>query len=201
MAAPPEKTLADLNGKWVLNKELSSDTNPGLALQGIGWLTRKAVGLATVTLNIKQYNAPASEPSTASDDFVHIDVEQTATGGLKGTTEHRTLDFEFRPHSDWMFGSNKGRSKWATPADIEDPFLKKGEVEWIEDDSEKSGPNGETHVYNEVVNLDASGGWTAKQAWGFQIIGGKRHYVRNIVIAKGSERVELRLVYDYLGLS
>lgn len=58
-----------------------------LTLQGVGWFTRKAIQLATVTLDINQYR---------DDNGVeHIDIEQTATGGIKGTTENRTLDWTY----------------------------------------------------------------------------------------------------------
>lgn len=56
-------------------------------LQGIGWFKRRAISLATITLDIKQYR---------DDEGVeHIDIEQTATGGIKGTTENRTLDWTY----------------------------------------------------------------------------------------------------------
>jgi hypothetical protein len=56
-----------------------------LALQGIGWFIRKAIGLATVSLEVKQYEGPPSEDSPADAPHVtHVDIEQTATGGLKG---------------------------------------------------------------------------------------------------------------------
>lgn len=43
--------------------------------------------MATITLAVKQYR---------DDDGVeHIDIEQTATGGIKGTTENRTLDWTY----------------------------------------------------------------------------------------------------------
>lgn len=58
-----------------------------LTLQGIGWIVRKAISIATITLDVKQYR---------DDEGVeHIDIEQTATGGVKGTTENRTLDWTY----------------------------------------------------------------------------------------------------------
>lgn len=54
-------------------------------MQGISWFTRKAIALANLMLDIKQYR---------DDDGVeHIDIVQTLTGGIKGTTENRTLDW------------------------------------------------------------------------------------------------------------
>lgn len=176
------------------NKTQSSSIEPGLALQGVGWVTRKAVSMATLTLDIKQFAAPPSPPADAAGPAVaHIVIEQTGTGGLKGSTEKRCLDYVFREHSDWLFGHVKGQTKWVTPADVSDPFLGSG---WLEGDDEKGGPDGETHVLSYVESLDSS--WTATQIWGFKLIDGVRKHVRNVVIAKGSERVELQLVYDYL---
>jgi hypothetical protein len=41
-------------------------------------------------------------------------VDQVATGGIKGTSEHRALDWQYRPHSDWLFGELQGRSRLTT---------------------------------------------------------------------------------------
>ncbi|KAL2270211.1 hypothetical protein VTJ83DRAFT_2395 [Remersonia thermophila] len=194
MAAPANKNIGDLNGKWVMNKTLSSDIAPGLALQGINWVVRKAVSLATLTLHITVYTAPPSPPADPSGPQVtHIEIQQTGTGGLKGTLEKRCLDYTFRDHTDYLFGHVKGQSKWINADEITDPFLKSG---WLEGESEKGGPNGETHIISHVESYD--NGWTATQIWGFKEIDGLRRHVRNVVIAKGSERVELQLVYDWL---
>jgi hypothetical protein len=149
--------------------------------------------LTTLTLDIKQYEAPPAPPSTVTEPVTHIDIIHTATAGLKGTTELRSLDYMFRPHSDWFFGPVQGQSKFIATTDIEDAYLAQG---WLESDEEKGGPNGETHVLSHVESTES--GWTATQIWGFQIVAGERRYCRNIVIAKGAERVEFRLVYDWI---
>lgn len=159
------------------NKTLSDSADPALALQGVGWLTRKAVGLASVTLHVKEYVDEAG--------LTHVDIQQTATGGVKGTTENRTFDNTFREHSDWLFGNVKGRTGWVASKDeITDEYLKKG---WEQAQTE--------FVVGYVESLDR--GWTATQVWGFQEVNGERRYARNIVVAKGDERVEMRLVYDF----
>ncbi|ETS87239.1 hypothetical protein PFICI_01067 [Pestalotiopsis fici W106-1] len=192
MAAPASKTIGDLNGKWVMNKTLSDSPEPGLALQGIGYLTRKAIGFATVTLEVKQYT---------EEGVPHVDIEQTATGGLKGTSEKRTVDNTPREHADWLFGKVKARSFFIKHEDLPgriqaelggDEFLA---GDWIVADEEKTGPDGALHLVNWV---EAEAGWTAAQVWGFQLIGGERRYARNIVIKKGDKKVELRLVYDFV---
>ncbi|KAK3949279.1 hypothetical protein QBC32DRAFT_349566 [Pseudoneurospora amorphoporcata] len=194
MAAPANKTIGDLSGKWVMNKSLSSDLDPGLKLQNISFLTRKLVTSVTLTLDVKQFSAPPSPPAEAcAPAVIHIEIEQTGTGGIKGTSEKRCLDNVFRDHKDWLFGHVKGQTRWVSGDDIEDAFLKSG---WIETEEEKKGPNGETHVLSYVESY--TDGWTATQIWGFKILEGERRHVRNVVIAKGSERVEMQLVYDYL---
>jgi len=186
MAAPPEITLKDLTGAWVMNKTLSDDTDAVLALQGVSWFTRKAIAWATITLHTKQY--------TPSDGITHIDIDQTATGGVKGTTENRLLDWTERSHSDYMFGDLKGKSRWVNlDGEGLDSFLTEG---WLE---EEAGPNGEKHVQSWVLN--EANGWTAEQIWGFAIVEGARYHTRRVVVTKGEEVLKIRLVYDWQGRS
>lgn len=149
--------------------------------------------MSTITLDVKQYIAPPSPPNSDTAPVTHIEIAQTGTGGLKGTAEVRCLDLQWREHSDWMFGHVKGQSRFVAAADIADEFLKKG---WLEGEEEQGGPAGETHIESYVESLE--NGWTARQIWGFQTVDGERRYSRNVLVQKGAERVEIRLVYDYL---
>ncbi|KAI0008808.1 hypothetical protein F4779DRAFT_417164 [Xylariaceae sp. FL0662B] len=212
MAAPATKTIKDLTGTWVINKTLSDSTEPVLALQGVGWLTRKAIGAATVTLHVKQYEGLPGAPSTSTAPVTHVDIEQTVTGGLKGNAEARCLDYEFREHSDWLFGHVRGQSRWAGPADLAALVADKragGRLppagtndadavtsDWLEGESEAGGPAGESHIWNYVESLDA--GWTVVQVWGFQTIGGERRHVRSVVAAKDGKFVSIKLIYDWV---
>ncbi|KAI9842034.1 MAG: hypothetical protein M1837_007530 [Sclerophora amabilis] len=182
MAAPDSRNIKNLNGAWVMNKTLSDDPDPILALQGVGWLIRKAISYATITLHIKQY-VGEDEPGQPT----HIDIEQKATGGISGTTERRTLDWQERGHTDGIFGAVTGRSRWTKLEDVEDPFLKKG---WLEAEAKENG------VVQSYVESDGNG-WTANQIWGFEEIDGNRYYVRHVVVTKEDERREARLVYDF----
>ncbi|OCL02374.1 hypothetical protein AOQ84DRAFT_443416 [Glonium stellatum] len=191
MAAPDSVTIKDLTGNWVMNKSLSGDTDSVLALQGIGWLTRKAIGLATVTQHLKQYFDEKDATIT------HIDFSQTATGGIKGTTELRTLDYQWRPHSDHLFGDLKGRSRWIKLADLDEAnedqnFLRQ---DWLPESAE--GELVESYVENDI------NGWTGHQVWGFQEVevSGKkeRRHVRNVVVRKAEEVRRIKLVFDWAG--
>lgn len=190
----PQKGHNHLTTPSPQNKGQSGVLEPVLALQGIGWLTRKAVGLATFTLDIKHFNAPPAPPGEPSGGPVsHIEIDQLGTGGIKGTSEKRCLDSLYREHSDWLFGTVKGQSRWIDIAEVDDAFLKAG---FLEGDEEKGGPNGEKHILSHVENEER--GWTASQIWGFKIVEGVRKYVRNVVVSKGAERVEIQLVYDWV---
>ncbi|RDW79843.1 hypothetical protein BP6252_04481 [Coleophoma cylindrospora] len=114
----PEITIGDLSGKWLINKKLSDETAPVLELQGIGWLLRKVIGLATVTLDVRQY--------VGEDGNVHIDIINVATG-IQGISEIRTLDWAPREHSDYIFGKQKGQSRFVNfdSGLIDDDYLRR----------------------------------------------------------------------------
>ena len=109
---------------------------------------RKLISMATVTLTISQY----IEKGT---NITHIDIQQVATGGISGTTENRTLDWELREHKDGIFGNCKGKSRWVKMTDLEKgpdrEWLTKG---WLD---ENEGEHVQAYVINEEV------GWTAEQ--------------------------------------
>ncbi|KAF2204455.1 hypothetical protein GQ43DRAFT_364513 [Delitschia confertaspora ATCC 74209] len=199
MAAPSEVTIKDLTGKWVMNKSLSDSTDPVLSLQGVGWLTRKAIGIATITQDLKQYNAP-SDADPSGPAVVHIDFDQIVTGGLQGTSEKRTLDHQWRPHSDHIFGEVTGRTRWVKVDDLTKENEGKGELledaqflvqDW--DEETKAQEAVESFVKNEER------GWTAWQIWGFAVLGGERRHVRRVVVRKGKEVKRIKLVYDWQG--
>ncbi|KAI1637930.1 hypothetical protein F4809DRAFT_602334 [Biscogniauxia mediterranea] len=206
MAAPANKTIGDLNGKWHLNKTLSDPVEPVLALQGVGWFIRKAVSAAGITLHVKHYLAEG-------DDAVpHVDITQVATGGIQGTTENRTADYEFREHSDWLFGAVRGRCKFVTPEELAE-FLETAAAEgWVDpsdrdflardwlpaSEAERAGAfgQGKPLFLSHVESIDA--GWTATQVWGFQDVGGERRYTRNVVAANKGRFVAIKMVYDWV---
>ncbi|KAF1812401.1 hypothetical protein P152DRAFT_436660 [Eremomyces bilateralis CBS 781.70] len=188
MAAPESINIKDITGKWSLNKTISDDIDPVLALQGIGWLTRKAIGLAGLTLHVKHYKD--------DDATEHIDIEQIASGGIKGTTELRTLNGEWHDHKDHIFGFVKGTSTWVQLSELDDndedeAFLKDG---WDKGTQEIG------LVKNHVESQ--GNGWVGRQTWGFADIDidGKieRRHTRRVVVTKGSEAKRIRMVYDFI---
>ncbi|KAI0970470.1 hypothetical protein F4678DRAFT_436884 [Xylaria arbuscula] len=194
MAAPASKTTHDLNGKWVLNKTLSDPTDPALALQGVGWILRKAIGAATIYIDVKQYID--SETNTPS-----IDIEQSASG-LSSTTERRKLDWTAREHKDFVFGRVHGRSKFIKHSELVALISPEGEARkegWVNSDYLALDwlPEGEGEAEYVLNHVTSDSGWTATQVWGFQDVGGERRYVRNVVVAKGDKFEEFKMIYDF----
>lgn len=142
--------------------------------------------MATVSLDVNQYQGPPKPPSTETDVVTHIDITQSASG-LTSTQENRCLDNLFREHSDWLFGAVKGQTRWVALDEVTDEFLRK---DWLVEGE------GKTLVLSYVESQ--GNGWTATQVWGFMTVEGERKYCRRVLVQKGGKRVELRFVYDYV---
>ncbi|KAI4191289.1 MAG: hypothetical protein L6R41_000216 [Letrouitia leprolyta] len=138
---------------------------------------RRAISLASVTLTIKQYE---------SDGITHIDCTQVATGGIT-STENRTLDWQLRDDTDKVFGEVKGKSRWVSLKDVED------------DDYLKTGYDDLEGEHVQAWTEGRKGNWTANQIWGFEMIQGKRYYVRHTIArdTKKGDWKEARLVYNW----
>lgn len=149
-------------------------------------MKRKAISFATITLHVKQYNDDQS--------VTHIDIEQTASGGIKGTTELRYLNWEQGEHEDDVFGAVRGRTRWVQDLAAGesgaggklDPYLLEG---W------EASEVGYVQSWVESVK----NGWTAEQIWGFATVDGVRYYTRRVVVKKGDKVIRARLIYTYAG--
>ncbi|KIV99724.1 uncharacterized protein PV09_08654 [Verruconis gallopava] len=185
MAAPMTVTLKNLQGRYNVNKTQSDPFDDTLQLQGIGWLARKAISVASISLAIKQY--------IGDDGLEHIDIDQFATGGIK-TTELRIFDDVSREHKDMLFGLVQGRNRRIKLSSLsdEDPdeaYLKAGWSQDIVDDDE---------IIDGIVISEANG-WEGRLVWGFAIVDGERKYVRRSVVKKGKQTKRNNMVYDYVG--
>lgn len=78
--------------------------------------------MSSLTLAIKH--------TTDEAGIEQIDIAQTLTGGIPGTTEKRTLDWHERDRQDNIFGPVTGKSRRLPVKEITDEFLKK---DWIQD--------------------------------------------------------------------
>ncbi|KAG1757733.1 hypothetical protein EDB19DRAFT_60779 [Suillus lakei] len=204
MAAPPEVTNKNLTGKYIMNKTLSDDSDDILKLQGVSWFKRRAISMFTLTLGVKHYTDEAG--------IEHIDVEQTLSGGIKGTNEDRALDWEERGEIDDVFGAVIGQSKRVKAEEVEDEFLKSG---WTEDaledglvlavdwsDTPKSGMEWRAEMvrlYRFVLLVPHN-----LQTWGFEILNGERRHARHLKFTSSNKKdgpIFKHLYYDYIGPS
>jgi hypothetical protein len=178
MAAPAEKTLQNLGGKWKLNKEHSDDFESVLELQGVNLLIRKAIKTASVQLSI-------SQPSQNE-----VRMEQTATAAsIPGTTEEYILDWEWRKNDDAFFGDIEGRSRWTSQ---EEAKASGRSGDWQDADSEGK--------LIEAVGKKPDGAWTATHLWGFEDVGGERRHTRRVhVVDKHGNELNVRMIYDFQG--
>jgi len=144
----------------------------------VGWFYRRAITSGTVTLYVKEY--------LDEQKVYHIDIDQTGIAGLKGTTELRILDWQEHEHTDYIFGTVRGKCRWIRAADVDDEFLKKGWGKEMDDNDA---------MHNHIESVDK--GWVVDQLWGFEDVQGERRYVRHLVVVKGDKRIERRLVYDW----
>ncbi|KAL6716001.1 hypothetical protein ACLMJK_006963 [Lecanora helva] len=175
--ASSNKSLADLSGKWKLNKGLSIDVASILALQGTSSLIRKAIGSASVTLTI-------SQPSDHE-----YKIEQIATAAaIPGTTEQYILDNEWRTNKDPFFGEVKGRSRWISLDEASQMLATETDFE----DSDRG-----KLILAEGGHAD--GGWQAFRVWGFKEIQGERRYVQAVQVSNSKgEELKGDMVYDYV---
>ncbi|KAF3934262.1 hypothetical protein ABW19_dt0200742 [Dactylella cylindrospora] len=173
MAAPVEKTVADMTGVYVMNRTLSGNTDEILYLQGVGFITRKALSIATVTLKINHKTEPDSE-------IIHID--SVLTGGIKGISEDIFIDDEFHDREDHVWGKFKAKAKRVPVKEIQDEWLSKG---WV----------GEEVIKIESIN--EANNWTAVQTWGYQDYNGERRYVRHVTLTHKKGVTTCHMVYDY----
>jgi len=157
--------------------------------QGIGWLVRKGIALATVTMTLKQFLGATPETSTP---IVQIDVGQSTGTGLGSTSDTRYMDWAARPAEDHIFGKTNGKSRFVGGGEsdgksrpvleiqtqVNDPNIGKflrGEIGpdlkptegFLVEKSEKEYPgiNVENGVWIHVVIENQDGKWLAEQVF------------------------------------
>jgi len=185
MALPRDTSIHDISGKYQLNKSLSDEMDEILRLQGVPWLKRKAVRVASVNLAVKHF--------TDADGVEHIETTQTLTGGVGGNFENRILDWDQREVDNPLLGPLVARSRRVPLNEVDSEFLKQG---WSDEVKEHGV------VFTRVEGNPAKGGkkWAMEQTWGLQEIGGERRSARHFeFFGPEGEKVRVRLVYDYQG--
>ncbi|KEQ78485.1 hypothetical protein M438DRAFT_389834 [Aureobasidium pullulans EXF-150] len=177
MSVPFEMTTKNLSGHWALNKLLSDNTESALALQGVSWITRKALNKAPVSITISQY--------IDQDGIYHLNTTQQALGRMvvqKAILDGKAIDLDHP-----LFGKVTILQAWTSLSAIETEFLREGS---------QDGPQ-------EVIEMKIfhkSDGWQSHQVFGIELIDGKRRHTRRMIVRNGSTVSRTRLVYDWKGV-
>ncbi|KAL0578596.1 hypothetical protein V5O48_003387 [Marasmius crinis-equi] len=188
MAVPTNFTTLDFTGKYVMNKSLSDPHDDILAAQGIGWITRKAIGIATITVYVKHYKD--------EQGVEHIDIEEKLTGGIQGTPEKRTLYWKERQTSDQIFGELMEKSRRVTDLSIVEPDDEWFKGNWTADSLEY----GLVQCCDESHTPKSGKTWIGNQLWGIEEVNGERRHSRHVHFTGGNGKViKARLLYDYIG--
>lgn len=183
------------------NDSLSDSSDEILRLQGVPWFTRRAISMFTLTLRVKH--------TTDAVGVEHIDIDQTLSGGIPGTSENRPLDWQERTDHDHVFGYVTEKARRIPVEEVTDTFLKE---DWTQDTIDDhvvivdswSTPDKNNCTWRAVqvivlyalVVLFSS----CNQTWGFAMVNGERRHVRLLTFTSPQKRdgpIYARFVYDY----
>ncbi|KAL9715909.1 hypothetical protein Ac2012v2_000352 [Leucoagaricus gongylophorus] len=194
MSVPADFTILDISGQFTMNKYLTNmdDTETILTLQGVNWIKRKAIRYGTITLHIRHYRVDP-EQGQGDQKIEKIDIDQTISGGIPGTSENRTLTWQERENNDHLFGPVIGKSRRVKADELDIEWLKEG---WTDDTYE----HGLVQAWAASDTPRSGTTWIGNQTWGIEKINGERRYTRHVDFTgpKG-EKVQTKLIYDYLG--
>jgi len=102
----------------VQNKTLTGSSEGMMELQGVGWMKRKAVGIAGVTHYIKHYKGRGRRRAHRH--------QERALGGLKAVDENRALTWEEQEVAHELWGPITERAKRVKLEEVDDEYLKTG---------------------------------------------------------------------------
>lgn len=158
------------------NKKISDSLDDALSLQGIGFVIRSGLKVASPKYDIKQ---------THDGDVTILETHQSGTG-VKDETETKRYDGTTTTQNSWFFGGDIDLSAyWVEVASIQEEYLREG---WVDDEPKLIGSRMENKAK----------GWVSKQVNGFRSINGERRYVSRTLVVKGSKTATCQLVYDFV---
>lgn len=101
------------------NKSLSDSPDDMLSAQGVGWIKRKAMGAASITVTITH-----SKNNAGVDT---LSLVQVVSGGDPAEPEEKTLDWEEKTKEIKLFGGPcVTRSKRVSLDEVQESYLKEG---------------------------------------------------------------------------
>lgn len=160
MAAPANMTGYANNAKWTMNHKLSDGSDDILAAQGVGFLKRKAIGMATVGVSNTTY--------TEGD---HLVVKsQSSASGIPGAVEEVHLDGSEKHSDHAIYGKIVTVANLKKKEEISDSFMtadllpesgdEQGRLIYIESHSDKAAGNKydwTAVVTSGFMNIDVGG--------------------------------------------
>ncbi|THU83698.1 hypothetical protein K435DRAFT_765673 [Dendrothele bispora CBS 962.96] len=193
MAVPADFNVFKIRGKFAINRSLSGPMDTMFRLQNLSWVTRKALGLVSVTAHIT-YTPPA-DSSDSSNGAGRIDVVPYISGGFKWSVDSRPLDFSSQEVSNPILGKMVYRSRKVRLSEVkeEDEWLADGKCGLLKEGWE-DGSESDEFVHSNVKGK----GWVQDEVWGTMNIDGEKRFVmRYRIVNDAGEAVDLKLVYDY----
>ncbi|KAL3476606.1 hypothetical protein BJX99DRAFT_258356 [Aspergillus californicus] len=181
-----------------------------LKIQKMGWVMRKAAGLANIRVELSISRENESDPASA----LFMDIHESVSGGLSQTHEKRPMDWRVHSKTDAVLGElqiqaefvpgvvGEGGKVWPrfeVQSNVKDEKLVKflrGEIR--EDKSDSSWVvSGAEDVWVHVWVRNEKDKWAAEHIWGFEEINGKRYQSRRVVSSnEKGESCVARFVYS-----
>ncbi|KAL3443571.1 hypothetical protein BJX65DRAFT_311729 [Aspergillus insuetus] len=195
------------HGSWVMDKALSTDSDPILKLQGVGWVTRKGISMATITIRIKSSSEMDHESQA---DVNRLDIEQTLSAVLPGSTETRILNWTERKQKDPLFGILRGRSRLVGGTRDDDGIVRPAiEIEstltdekaksvirdFLRDFTTAASHDNLSDLYMHDYVRSEKAGWTVEQTWGISSVDSQEALVRRVVLVKDNTHETAVVVY------
>ncbi|KAL4881105.1 hypothetical protein BJY04DRAFT_218622 [Aspergillus karnatakaensis] len=178
------------------DKALSDNADGFLTLQGVPWLLRKAIRLASPKLTITQ--------STNEKGVAVVDLSVVGIGG-RVVTEQRVLDWEPVLSHNPLYGRTMTRSRLYSSMLERSPRHSDEDYAYLSARIAKDGSascwaegEGEDGLHLHCVISNEEGGWTIDQVWGFEEINGERYHTRRSVLIKGEAVERGRIVYRFV---
>ncbi|KAL4739917.1 hypothetical protein BDV11DRAFT_107108 [Aspergillus similis] len=212
MAAPGDITVKTLRGSWTLDKSVSDSMDGILKLQGVGWLTRKGISAASITL---QFTSSVEPSPSSGDPTVHLTMRQTLTGGIGASTEERITDWVERERSNHIYGDVLSRSRLVAGVREQNGSVRPDldlqsnpSSDTIKEDVQKflraavgqTDTDDLTDMFIHDFGRNEKSGWTADQVWSIEAIDSEKCLVRRIAVVRDDMYEVARLVYKFNGL-
>ncbi|KAF5343798.1 hypothetical protein D9758_016211 [Tetrapyrgos nigripes] len=132
MAVPSDFSISKINGKFAVNKALSDTMDTMFRIQGLGWVTRKALGLASITAHI----TPSVQDNGVERSAQSLSISNPILGKMVYKSRKIKLS-EVTKDDEYLKEGQSGSLKegWDTSADdtlINSHVVGKG---WVQDET------------------------------------------------------------------